>query len=483
MHKTRLLSQWLFFILGIITLSGSGCKKNDGLDTSPSAYLSFSTNLVEFDTVFTTVGSSTHNFTVRNQNKKAVNISDISLQGGINSPFRININGNPTTNFPNVQLAAGDSIFIFAEVTINPNNVNLPFIVTDTILFVLNGHTQKVALQAFGQNAHFINNRQLGCDTFINNDGKPVVLYDTAYVAPRCTLTINAGVTIYCHRNAVFLIDGTLICNGTKAQPVTFRHDRLEQEYENQPGQWYGIRFLDSSVNNTMTHSIIGQGTVGIEVDSFSYLTQPKLTLNKCIIKNMSSDGLACFGASVNTVNTLIYASGMYNVFCELGGNYNFVNCTFDIINDFVANRVPSIHLDNQVYKAVDSSAYPVPLNADFYNCIIWGDLADEFEIQKHTVMSANGGTNAFDTLFSHNIIKAQKVNFGSINQVSQNQLYPGFVNEAGIPPDYHLIAGSPAFQAGVMVNIPLINPLLATDLDEEPRNLKKPDIGCYVYQ
>jgi hypothetical protein len=464
---------YLFPLIGILIFSGPGCKKNDGLDTSPSAYLTFSTTLVEFDTVFASTGSSTHNFTVHNPNKQAVNISDIRLQGGISSPFRVNINGNPTTDFPNVRLAAGDSIFIFAEVTINPTNANLPFIVTDTILFVLNGHTQKVALQAYGQNAHFINNRILGCDTTFHNDGIPIVLYDTAYVNPKCTLTIDAGVTIYCHHNAVFLIDGTMISNGTKAQPVIFRQDRLEQSYENQPGQWFGIRFLDSSINNTLTHTIIEEATAGIEVDSFPYAGQAKLSLSKCIIKNCSSEGLICFGASVNATNSLIYASGMYNVYCALGGTYNFINCTFDIINDFVANRVPSIHLDNEVYKSTAGVLSPLDLKANFYNCIIWGDLADEVDLQKYT-------GDAFDTTFRHNIIKAKKLKFGSLNQVSQNQYYPGFVNEAG--GDYHLIAGSPAINGGTLAVIPGIPPF-NDDLDDVHRpNPITPDIGCYTY-
>src|SRR5665213_3498299 len=71
---------WIFLIIGIITLSGSGCKKPDNFDTNPSASLTFSTNLVEFDTVFTTIGSSTHNFTVHNPNRQAVKVSDIRLQ-------------------------------------------------------------------------------------------------------------------------------------------------------------------------------------------------------------------------------------------------------------------------------------------------------------------------------------------------------------------------------------------------------------------
>lgn len=475
MVKTLHYFKLLLLALVVLAVSGTGCKKTDGLDTSPSAYLSFSTNLVEFDTVFTTVGSSTHNFTVHNPNKQAINISDIRLQGGISSSFRININGTSTTDFTNQRLAAGDSIFIFAEVTIHPNNVNLPFIVTDTIFFTLNGHVQKVALQAFGQNAHFIMNRILGCDTVIHNDGKPVVFYDTVYVRPKCTLTIDPGVVIYCHKNAVLLMDGTLISNGTKAQPIIFRQDRLEQAYETQPGQWYGIRFLDSSVNNVMTFTTLEEGTVGIEVDSLPYTGSVKLSLDKCIIRNMSSDGLACFGASVNATNTLIYESGLYNIYCALSGTYNFVNCTFDIINDMVANRVPSIHFDNQIYKSVDSTASPLELHASIFNCMIWGDLNDEVELIRHSYTNAS---DTFNVLFSHNIIKAQKVKFSNTNKVNQNQYYPGFVAE-GL--NFHLVSTSPAIKAGVLV--PFFASNQALDLDGNSRNPVTPDIGCYVYQ
>ncbi len=477
MLKQTILFTLFFISLGALIVLSTGCKKNDGLNTSPAVYLSFSTTLVEFDTVFTTVGSSTHIFTVHNPNKQAVNISEIRLQGGAGSNFRININGAATTDFKDLRLAAGDSIFMFAEVTINPNAANLPFIVTDTILFTLNGHTQKVALQAFGQNAHFIKNEILSCGTVFHNDGIPIVLYDTAYVKPNCTLTIDTGVTIYCHRNALLLINGTLICNGTVSQPVIFRQDRLEQAYLNQPGQWNGISFLNSSVNNTLTHTILEEGNVGIEVDSLSYTNTPKLTLNSCTIKNMRSDGLACFGATVNATNTLIYSSGLYNIYCGLGGTYNFINCDFDIINDAVANRVPSVHLDNQIYKNINGKAFPLDLKASFYNCIIWGDLDDEVEL----INLKNDTTPAkFDTLFSHNIIKAKKVKFGSINLVNQNQYFPGFINEGGIPPDYHLQSTSPAINAGSLV---LGFPVVIDDIEGKMRtNINTPDIGCYKY-
>ena len=55
----------------------------------------------------------------------------------------------------NIKIAANDSIHIFVEATINPVSSNLPYLVTDSLIFVTNGKTQNVDLVAYGQNANF----------------------------------------------------------------------------------------------------------------------------------------------------------------------------------------------------------------------------------------------------------------------------------------------------------------------------------------
>ena len=93
--------------------------------------LEFTTDTVMFDTVFATVGSTTHNFRVHNRNKKSIVISSITLAGGTASKFRMNVDGITGSQLFDVEIPANDSIFIFVEVTIDQSSGNLPFIVKD----------------------------------------------------------------------------------------------------------------------------------------------------------------------------------------------------------------------------------------------------------------------------------------------------------------------------------------------------------------
>src|ERR1035437_6319023 len=136
-------------ILTLITVFS--CKKKDKIDSNPALKLTFSTDTVFFDTVFTTVGSVTQRLMVHNYNASKVLVSSIRLGGGSNSVFSLNIDGTPAASLSDVEIAANDSIFIFVKVTVNPNNQNTPLVVTDSILFNTNGNLQKVDLVAWGQ--------------------------------------------------------------------------------------------------------------------------------------------------------------------------------------------------------------------------------------------------------------------------------------------------------------------------------------------
>ena len=132
------------------------CKK-DKILTSSSVRLTFSQDSILFDTVFTKIGSTTKLFTVHNPNNGVVNISSIRLARGTNSFYKLNVDGVPGKSFSNIQIAAKDSLYIFVEVTIDPNASpsNSPFIYRDSILFDLNGNEQHMDLIAFGQNAYY----------------------------------------------------------------------------------------------------------------------------------------------------------------------------------------------------------------------------------------------------------------------------------------------------------------------------------------
>ena len=142
-----------------ILLSGlfllSACKK-DILNTNPDFKLTFSNDSIIFDTVFTSLGSATHRLMVYNPGNSKIIISDIRLEKGKASDFRINVDGESTYDKQNVEIRGGDSIFIFARVTIDPNNAANPFVVEDRLLFSTNGNEQSIKLVAWGKNAFYI---------------------------------------------------------------------------------------------------------------------------------------------------------------------------------------------------------------------------------------------------------------------------------------------------------------------------------------
>ena len=66
------------YILLILTVVAVSCRK-DAILTDSSAKLNFSVDTVMFDTVFSTVGSTTHQLRVYNSNKKRINISTLTM--------------------------------------------------------------------------------------------------------------------------------------------------------------------------------------------------------------------------------------------------------------------------------------------------------------------------------------------------------------------------------------------------------------------
>ena len=112
------------------------CKKDTNLSIVENS-LSFSVDTLLFDTVFTNVGSATRYLKVYNNSDVDLNLNSVRLGKGTTSSFRVNIDGEPHHNIQNTLIRSGDSLYIFADVTIDPNSINNPFVETDSILFLL----------------------------------------------------------------------------------------------------------------------------------------------------------------------------------------------------------------------------------------------------------------------------------------------------------------------------------------------------------
>ena len=152
----------ILLILSLFLLVGNACKKNHQINPDSNLKLEFSADTVIFDTVFTSLGSATHQLMIYNNHSDDLKISSIRLIGGENSPYRLNLDGESATEFYDKIIPAEDSLFSFLRVTINPNDLNTPFVVEDELEFITNGNTQtvkllgpKCQLHSSGQAGHF----------------------------------------------------------------------------------------------------------------------------------------------------------------------------------------------------------------------------------------------------------------------------------------------------------------------------------------
>ncbi|HRH38054.1 MAG TPA: hypothetical protein PK760_06900, partial [Flavobacteriales bacterium] len=234
-------SSLLFGLVAVALLAS--CRKDKLFTDDPGAKLTFSQEEVLFDTIFTTVPFSvTKRFRVHNPNSQAVKV-DIALEGGSPSPFRINVDGSAGTQFTDVEILGGDSIYVFVEASLDQSNQNAPLIHEDHILFTTNGNDQRVKLIAWGQDAHFFYPDHIFqnfpdysliagedddgnpiCETVNWPNDKPYVIYGYAVVDSCSKLTIDPGVRVYVHGGGGLWIYrwGQIEANGEVNNPITF---------------------------------------------------------------------------------------------------------------------------------------------------------------------------------------------------------------------------------------------------------------------
>ena len=388
-----MISRFHFFLITSVLLLALQSCNNDDFFTANNAKLAFGTDTVTFDTVFTTIGSTTKWFTVKNPYEQPVLISKIFLAGGDNSHFRLNINGVQANEDADVEIEGGDSLFVFVEVTIDPTGQNNPMIVHDSVVFNLNGNQQDVDLVAFGQDFHLFNGEILKTQHWQND--KPYLIYNSVLVDTLETLTIDAGCWIHFHKGSGLFVKGTLKANGTFEEKITFAGDRLEKGYADVPGQWGafnilsnnsirfygGLHFLVGSKDNILDWAIIKNANKGIQIDSLGNSENPVLTLSNTRIENMTLNCIDARTTFLKASNCVFANSGSYTVALLFGGNYEFNHCTVANYFNQGTRKEASLILNNYFeYKKV---IYPFDFDAVFTNCIISGANQEEIKIDQ----------------------------------------------------------------------------------------------------
>ncbi len=389
-HTLTALSAAILTLLVI-----ASCNKPNIIDDDPGRKLEFSADTVIFDTVFTTIGSTTKELMLYNRHTNTLNIDEITLAGGVDSPYTINLDGVAGTSFKDVEIPGGDSLFLFVRVTLDPANQNNPLIINDSILFYTNGNEQKVKLVSWGQDAHYIlaDHHVQGLPPYKivageneyvrwQND-KPYVIYGYAVIDSAGMLEIDPGVRIHFHSGGGMWVyrGGSIAVNGTADEPVTFQGDRLEEGYDNLPGQWDRIIINEGPTDNYFNYAIIKNAFIGIQAEPLREYTGNTLFINNTKILNMNGMGLYTKAYRVRAANSVFGNCGAYTAALTFGGDYDFRHCTFATFYGYNSRTTPALLLNNYT---IDQDQNPVPvdlINAYFGNCVIFGNAKDELEL------------------------------------------------------------------------------------------------------
>lgn len=464
----------LLLIASSVLLTVS-CKK-DKVVYGEGRHLEFSLDTLKFDTLFVSLGSTTKRFTVRNKHNRTIEVSKIYLKGN-DSPYRLTIDGEPSNQVEHVLIPANDSVYVFVEVTVDPNDESLPFVILDEVVFETEGNKKSVVLQSYGQNAHFYEGASIQTQTW-NND-LPYVILNSLEVEEGHVLTIKEGVTVYFGGNSGMFINGTLHIEGGQdtTQWVTFRGYRLDKQannvlYDQLPGQWLGVFIMRGSQNNRienfrMRGSEYGLniGTVNVEdLSSVSLSNAPDLRILNSAIYNSSMYGVYGFLAKIHATNLLIYNIGRNAIYTSLGGEYLIEHSTFHLRSSgFFDHKEPTLYMSD--YHAYSQQVPPLqaPLNMTMINSVVDGTSNEE--VLFDFLSEGNQVEIGFSSLKFSEPQPAEVI----LNNIFQNQ-DNGFENPS--KSDFRLKEGSILIDKGENINV-------LFDIVGNPRS-SPPDIGAF---
>lgn len=370
----------LKFLLPMLVLLVTACSDYESFSDDPSFRLAFSSDTIAFDTLVSTIPSSTKTLYVFNSNGDGMRISTIRLEGGADSHFRVNVDGRFLVDgtWNDFEVLNDDSLVVRIEMTPPEAGSNEPLYFTDKLHFILeNGATQTVVLSGGSIDAYI----QRG-GMIIENDAtlltdKPYVIYDSLTVKHGATLTLTEGTTLMFHDKAALHVYGKLLVQGSIEKPVVLRGDRMDHmfdylKYDNTPSRWEGIIIHKDSYGNELFQCDLHSSRFGIICEDTEQLnpdeTMPSVTLNCCILHNIGGDGLQLNNCVSSVTNTQISNTLGHTVNIN-GGTHVFVYCTLAQFYPFVADIGNALHLAS----SADGGDYGLLRKAHFINCVITG--------------------------------------------------------------------------------------------------------------
>lgn len=470
----------LSYIIAALALACS-CSVDDSYTTSASDVLTFSTDTIKMDTLFSNMPSAAKSFWAYNRSGKGVRCRSVRLENGQSSGFRVNVDGiflGEDVDFQTdeIEVRSGDSVRVFVEATLPRANAMEPREQEDNLVFTLeSGVEQRVNLNAWAWDATVLRDVRIDRDSTIRSDGRPIVVYGGMRVDSAATLTVASGTTLYFDSNAGIDVYGRLLALGTADANVVFRGNRIDRmfsylPYDRVPAQWVGIRFHGSSYGNELSFTDIHSARTGVDIDS-SDVSSLKLTISHSSVHNCQGYGLRSVNARVAMLNSQI-TNALYDCVLVEGGDVLANNCTFAQFYPFDARRGAAFAFSD--VKPLLRLAVLNSLITGYADDVLTGTMTDTLTAEKY--------------LFDHCVIRtprvvsADSVRFvGSVFEDVKDTLMVGEKHFRKIDTDnlaYDFRLDSVSLAIGrAEPRSALVDDILGVRRDD------KPDVGAYEYR
>lgn len=472
-------AKWLISMLPLMwVMMLFSCSDDDDFSSSAGLRLTFSQDTVRLDTVFSQVPTATKTFWVYNKSGHGIRCSNIRLEKGNQTGFRVNVDGeylgaSEGYQVNDIEVRKSDSLRVFVELTSPANNHIEPTLLEDNLVFSLeSGVEQRVNLNAWTWDAEQYRDMRIDRDSIIMST-KPIIIYGGITVSEGAKLTIGAGTTLYFHENAGIDVYGRLLLLGEPDNNVVLRGDRIDNMFDYLPydrvsGQWQGIHFYEPSYENYINYADIHSTYNGIVCDS-SDVSILKLSLYNSVVHNCQGYGLKSTHSVVDVVNCQL-TNALHDCMAVFGGVARVMNCTIAQFYPYDANRGAALRFGN-------SASHPL-YAFDCINSLVTG-YADD------VVMSEADTTTNYTFTFDHCILRTPAVN-DTVNirdviwenpedTVGTGKNHFRMIDIDLIKYDFRLDSLSTAIGKG-KPNPDLPFDRLGIRRDEEP------DIGCYEY-
>lgn len=340
----------IFYVL-IALILFVACTDDDNFSMSNGLRLSFTTDTVYMDTVFSRTPSSTYAFWVHNDNNEGIRLSSVHLNRRNQTGFRVNVDGSYLDNtlgsqINNLEVRRNDSILVFVELTSSETSQKDPTLIEDDLVFTLeSGVQQKVNLRAWSWDAVKYDQLIVTRDSVIES-ASPIIIYKGLKIQEGVTLTIR-HTTLYFHDQAGIDVYGNLVTDS-----CMMRGDRLDRMFDYLPydrvsGQWKGIHFYESSAQNSLSHTEIRNAEDAIVLDSAKLDTmQVRLSMTRCVVHNAKGNGLEAVNAHIS-LHDCQFSNTWGDCVSIIGGIADVSYCTLAQFYPFNADRGAALRFTN----------------------------------------------------------------------------------------------------------------------------------------